>query len=77
MVTECVYVLLWLMVHPGCPPVPAHHHHHHLRNVVSLCLPEGMSACVLYDLLFQEGRGLMEFSKDAELTSSHAESLFF
>ena len=41
-----------------------------LRNVISLSLPEGRGAYVLYDLSSRRGWGLVEFSKGPELTSS-------
>ena len=41
-----------------------------LRNVVSLSLPEGRVPVYSMTFLFQEGRGLVEFSKGPELTSS-------
>jgi hypothetical protein len=53
-----------------CLPLPAGPPPSGLRSAISPTLPEGKGAYVLYDFHFQEGRGLVVFSKAPELTSS-------
>jgi hypothetical protein len=57
--------LPYLQVADGWSPHPCG-----LRNVLSLPLLEGRGAKCFRTFLFQEGRGLVEFSKGPELTPS-------